>query len=141
MAAAHLRLLSAVRRREVSPVTAWLLPLAVGFATGILSAWGVGGGTLLLLCMTLLLGVDQRTAQTINLLYFLPTAGMGLLSHGKSGLLEKPVLRSAVPAGLTAAALAAWLSFSVDTELLRRPFGVYLLAAGIYTLLQKPTKP
>ena len=141
VAAAHLRLLSAVRRREVSPVTAWLLPLAVGFATGILSAWGVGGGTLLLLCMTLLLGVDQRTAQTINLLYFLPTAGMGLLSHGKSGLLEKPVLRSAVPAGLTAAALAAWLSFSVDTELLRRPFGVYLLAAGIYILLQKPTKP
>jgi hypothetical protein len=122
-------------------VTAWLLPLAVGFATGILSAWGVGGGTLLLLCMTLLLGVDQRTAQTINLLYFLPTAGMGLLSHGKGGLLEKPVLRSAIPAGLTAAALAAWLSFSVDTELLRRPFGVYLLAAGIYTLLQKPTKP
>ena len=45
-------------------MTAWLLPLAVGFATGILSAWGVGGGTLLLLCMTLLLGVDQRTAQT-----------------------------------------------------------------------------
>ena len=68
-------------------------------------------------------------------------SGMGLLSHGKSGLLEKPVLRSAVPAGLTAAALAAWLSFSVDTELLRRPFGVYLLAAGIYILLQKPTKP
>ncbi|MFR6086085.1 MAG: hypothetical protein ACLUIX_01870 [Oscillospiraceae bacterium] len=34
--------------------------------------------------MTLLLGVDQRTAQTINLLYFLPTAGMGLLSHGKA---------------------------------------------------------
>ena len=72
-------------------MTVWLLPLAVGFATGILSAWGVGGGTLLLLCMTLLLGVDQRTAQTINLLYFLPTAGMGLLSHrekrpaGKAG--------------------------------------------------------
>ena len=122
-------------------MTAWLLPLAVGFTTGILSAWGVGGGTLLLLCMTLLLGVDQRTAQTINLLYFLPTAGMGLLSHGKSGLLEKSVLRSAIPAGLIAAALAAWLSFSVDTELLRRPFGVYLLAAGICILLQKPTKP
>ena len=80
--------------------------------------------------------IDQRTAQTINLLYFLPTAGMGLLSHGKSGLLEKPVLRSAIPAGLTAAALAAWLSFSVDTELLRRPFGVYLLLAAASLLLQ-----
>ena len=135
------RLFQKVSNLWLRRIFACLLPLAVGFATGILSAWGVGGGTLLLLCMTLLLGVDQRTAQTINLLYFLPTAGMGLLSHGKSGLLEKPVLRSAVPAGLTAAALAAWLSFSVDTELLRRPFGVYLLAAGIYILLQKPTKP
>ena len=75
--------------------------------------------------------MDQRTAQTINLLYFLPTAGMGLLSHGKSGLLEKSVLRSAIPAGLIAAALAAWLSFSVDTELLRRPFG-RLSAGGGY---------
>ena len=121
-------------------MTAWLLPLAVGFATGILSAWGVGGGTLLLLCMTLLLGVDQRTAQTINLLYFLPTAGMGLLSHGKGGLLEKPVLRSAIPAGLTAAALAAWLSFSVDTELLRRPFGIYLLLSGVSLIFPQKQK-
>ena len=44
------------------------------------------------------------------------------------------MLRSAVPAGLTAAALAAWLSFSVDTELLRRPFGVYLLLSGVSLL-------
>ena len=46
----------------------WLLPLAAGFSTGILSAWGVGGGTLLLLIMTLFLGVDHTTAQGINLL-------------------------------------------------------------------------
>ena len=56
----------------------WLLPIAFGFATGILSAWGVGGGTLLLLCMTLFLGVEQREAQAINLLFFLPTAGISL---------------------------------------------------------------
>ena len=27
----------------------WLIPMAAGFGAGILSAWGVGGGTLLLL--------------------------------------------------------------------------------------------
>ena len=52
------------------------IPLLAGAATGVLSAWGIGGGTLLLLVMTLLLGVEPRTAQGINLLYFLPTAGM-----------------------------------------------------------------
>ena len=117
-------------------MTVWLLPVLAGFCTGILSAWGVGGGTLLLLLMTLFLGVEQADAMAINLLYFLPTAAMGLLYHGKSGLLEKSVLRSAIPAGLIAAALAAWLSFSVDTELLRRPFGVYLLLAAASLLLQ-----
>ena len=31
-------------------MTAWLLPVLAGFCTGILSAWGVGGGTLVGLC-------------------------------------------------------------------------------------------
>ena len=43
-------------------MTDWLLPALAGFGTGILSAWGVGGGTLLLLLMTLFLGVDQTQA-------------------------------------------------------------------------------
>ena len=93
----------------------WVIPVLVGFGTGILSAWGVGGGTLLLLIMTLFLGVDQVTAQGINLLYFLPTAGAGLLFHRKNNLLDKQVIRHAVPAGVLSAAAAAWLATAVDT--------------------------
>ena len=52
----------------------WFLPFLCGLGAGLISAWGVGGGTLLLLVMTLLLDVEQRTAQGINLLFFLPTA-------------------------------------------------------------------
>ena len=55
------------------------IPRLAGAAAGVLSAWGIGGGTLLLLVLTLLLGVEPRTAQGINLLYFLPAAGVGLL--------------------------------------------------------------
>lgn len=115
----------------------FVLPLLIGFGTGILSAWGVGGGTLLLLCMTLFLGVDQATAQGINLLYFLPTAGMGLIWHKKNGLLEKDVLRQAIPLGTVAAIAAAWIATSVDTAIFRKPFGIYLLITGIMTLFQK----
>ena len=114
----------------------FLLPLLIGFGTGILSAWGVGGGTLLLLCMTLFLGVDQSTAQGINLLYFLPTAGMGLIWHRKNGLLEKDVLHQAIPLGTVAAIAAAWIATSVDTAVFRKPFGVYLLVTGVMTLFQ-----
>ena len=114
-------------------MTAWLLPVLAGFCTGILSAWGVGGGTLLLLLMTLFFGVAQADAMAINLLYFLPTAAMGLLYHRKNGLLDRAVLRSAVPWGTLAAT-------AVDTDLLRRPFGIYLLlAAGSLLLRTKKT--
>ena len=58
-----------------------VLPLLAGMGCGVLSAWGVGGGTLLLLVMTLFFGVDQAAAQGVNLLYFLPTAAMGLIRH------------------------------------------------------------
>ena len=78
--------------------------MAAGFGAGILSAWGVGGGTLLLLVMTLILGVPQQQAAAVNLLYFLPTAAMGVIAHKRNGLLETEVLKSAIPWGTTAAA-------------------------------------
>ena len=59
--------------------------MAAGFGAGILSAWGVGGGTLLLLVMTLILGVPQQQAAAVNLLYFLPTAAMGVIAHKRNG--------------------------------------------------------
>ena len=121
-------------------MTEWLLSLLVGVGTGILSAWGVGGGTLLLLIMTLFLGVDQRTAQGINLLYFLPTAGAGLLFHRKTGMLDKQALRQAIPWGVVTAALGAWAATAMDTEVLRKPFGVYLLVMGVLTLVKKTEK-
>ena len=116
----------------------WLLPFLCALGAGTLSAWGVGGGTLLLLVMTLFLHVDQQIAQGINLLFFLPTAASALVCHAKSGYLHRPTLKAAVPSALAAAMLGAWISTSVDTQLLRRPFGLYLLASGL--LLVWPRK-
>ncbi len=118
-------------------MTAWILPLLVGAGTGILSAWGVGGGTLLLLIMTLFLNVDPTLAQGINLLYFLPTAATGLFSHHKNGLLDKPAIKSAAPWGAAAAIIGAIIATTIDTDILRRPFGVYLIVMGLLTLFTK----
>ena len=83
------------------------------------------------------LGVDQTQAQGINLLYFLPTAGMSLLEHRKNGYLDREVMRAAIPLGTLAALAAAWAATSVDITVFRKPFGVFLLWAGANMLLQK----
>ncbi len=112
-------------------MTDWMIPFLCGLGASVISAWGVGGGTLLLLVMTLFLGVDQRTAQGVNLLFFLPTAVSALVCHARSGYLDKPTLKAAVPAAVIAALIGAWISNAVDVEVLRKPFGVYLLLSGI----------
>ena len=100
------------------------------------SAWGVGGGTLLLLVMTLVLGVDQRTAQGINLLFFLPTAAAALFVHRKNGFLDRPTVRQAAPWGAAAAALGAWIATFLDPAVLKKPFALFLLYTGASTLVR-----
>lgn len=121
-------------------MTDWLFPALCGLVTGILSAWGIGGGTLLLLCMTLFFGVEQQTAQAINLLYFLPTAGISLFAHRKNGYLDKAVLRAAIPAGVVCALIAAVVTTALASTVLRKPFGLFLLYAGLSILFEKPQK-
>lgn len=119
----------------------WLLAFLCGLGASVLSAWGVGGGTLLLLVMTLLLGVDQRTAQGVNLLFFLPAAAGALVFHWKNGFLDKPTLKRSVPWAVVFALIGAWIATAVDVELLRRPFGVYLLASGALMLWSRKKRP
>ncbi|MEM5780399.1 MAG: sulfite exporter TauE/SafE family protein [Lawsonibacter sp.] len=115
----------------------WLLPLAVGAATGVLSGFGVGGGTLLLVYMTAFAGLDQHLAQGINLLYFLPAGLMALPSHVKNGYIQKPVLLPAILAGLVCAALAAWWATALDVAMLRKVFGGFLVLIGVMELFRR----
>ena len=119
---------------------AYILPILAGAAAGILSGFGVGGGSLLLIYLTAFAGVGQAQAQGINLLYFLPAAAAALPAHHKNGLLEKKAILPAIFAGLAAAGLAAWISTGLDTRLLRKLFGLFLLYVGITQLVQRDDK-
>ena len=106
----------------------------VSAAAGVLSGWGVGGGTLLLLVLTLFLGVEHRTAQAVNMLFFLPAAALSLFFHRKNGRIDRTVwVRTALP-GAVAALAAALAALALDVSLLRKPFGLFLLWVGLTAL-------
>lgn len=119
----------------------WVIALAAGTATGVLSGFGIGGGTLLLIYMTTFAGVPQALAQGINLLYFLPAAASALPSHVKNGYIDKSVLLPAILAGLAGTALGAWAATALETALLRRIFGGFLIVVGLRELFRKAEKP
>ena len=114
-----------------------MLAVLAGAVTGVLSGWGVGGGTLLLLYLTVFTHMEQSAAQGINLLYFLPCAGAALIAHIKNRLVDVPCALWAAGAGLICALGASFLATAVDTALLRKIFGGFLLAVGFWELLGK----
>ena len=115
----------------------WIIAALAGAVTGVLSGFGVGGGSLLLIYMTTFAGVPQTLAQGVNLLYFLPAAATALPAHLKNGYVEKGALLPAIAAGLVCSALTAWAATALDVEVLRKCFGGFLILIGLRELFRK----
>lgn len=107
-----------------------VLFVVAGLAGGVLAGMGMGGGTMTIPLLVLLLGVEQMTAQTVNLVAFLPTGGVALAIHLKNKLvvLEKVAL-VLVPAVCTSM-VASIFATDLDGELLSTLFGGFLVAVA-----------
>ncbi len=106
----------------------------IGIASGIISGMGIGGGVILIPALVVASGIDQHTAQGINLIYFIPTAIIALVVH----IIKKRIeFKTAIPViltGLAGAYFGSRLALSMDGTVLRRMFGVFLLVIGAYEL-------
>ena len=116
----------------------WMFALVIGLLTGILSGFGIGGGTILMIYLTALVSFPQKIAQGINLLYFIPTAAAALILHNKNHQLEWRAVLPAALCGCVTAAGFSLLAMGMDFTLLRRLFGIFLLFTGISELKKKP---
>ena len=114
-----------------------ILAILVGAATGVLSGYGVGGGTLLLLYLTAFAQVPQAMAQGVNLVYFLPCSGAALWSHIKNGMVEKRAFLPAAIAGCLCTLPAAFFATAIDGTVLHRIFGSFLIVVGLRELFSK----
>ena len=122
-------------------LTAFPVSAAAGLLCGIISGFGIGGGSLLMVWMTAVAALDQRVAQGINLLYFIPTSLGALYFHIKNKLICWNVVIPAVIFGSITAFLSAWTANTIDISLLRKLFGVFLCFVGLRELLTKtPSK-
>lgn len=112
--------------------------LLAGSVLGFLSGIGVGGGSLLMLWLTLVLGMSHSIARSINLLFFIPSALIASVFRWRQGDLNLRRILPAVIAGCIAAALFSLLGKHLDTSLLKKAFGVLLLITGLRELFYKP---
>lgn len=116
----------------------WPVAFAAATVLGFLAGLGVGGGSLLVLWLTLVLGMSQPQARIYNLLFFIPSAVIASLFRWHSGKLNLKKIWPGILAGCMGAAAGSLLGQNMEISLLKKLFGVLLLITGLRELLYKP---
>lgn len=111
-----------------------LFDVLIGIATGIISGFGIGGGSLLVLYLTAVSHLPQQTAGGINLLYFIGCAPIALIGHAKNHYVDWRAMLWCSLAGIATAIVVSFVTDGIDQDWLRRLFGVLLLYVGVKEL-------
>ena len=115
-----------------------LFLIILGVAAGVLSGMGIGGGVVLIPALTLVFSQSQQAAQSVNLIYFLPTAAFSLFIHAKNKMIELPLLPKGVIGGIIGAVAGSLLALNLSSDILRKIFAGFLLTMGLIEFFKKP---
>lgn len=108
-----------------------ILIILVGFFAGIVSGMGIGGGALLIPALHIFAQVEHKTAQSINLFYFIPTAVAAVMVHIKKKNIEFKPLIPILISGAVGAAIGGMTAMRMQSDILRKMFGAFLLILAV----------
>lgn len=111
-----------------------VLTWIAAFVTGFLASLGTGGGMVLIIWLTAVMGMPQLEAQGINLMFFLPIAAFSVYMHRKNGIADIKELLPAMIPGAVFAAVGAMAAHFAGSLRLGKLFGLFLIAVGIKVL-------
>ena len=108
--------------------------ILIGLVAGIVSGTGMGGGTVLILLLTALCGIEQHIAQATNLIFFIPTSIVAIITNWKYKLIDKKLAITISIFGALGAALGAISSSKTNVEALKKYFGIFLIGIAIWEI-------
>lgn len=114
-----------------------MIVVLIGLAAGIISGMGIGGGAILIPALIFFVKPEQHVAQSVNLLFFIPTAIVALAIHIKHKNVNFKVGIPILLFGLGGAIIGSNIALAMDGGILRKIFGVFLFAMGIYEIFGK----
>lgn len=94
----------------------------------------MGGGTILILILTLFGNVEQHIAQATNLIFFIPTSIAAICINWKNKTIYKKVGLIVGGTGTIGAIIGALVSYKLNTQVLRKCFGVFLAIIALHEI-------
>ena len=111
-----------------------MLEVLTGLISGIVSGTGMGGGTILILVLSVFIGIEQHTAQATNLIFFVPTSIAAIIIALKEKLIEWKTGRNIAVAGIVGAIVGSIIMSKLEVKLLRKCFAIFLAIIAIYEI-------
>ena len=113
--------------------------ILVGLLAGITAAMGLGGGTVILIYLSLFPTLPQLTAQGINLIVFIPTAAVAVIIYSVKRQIRWRLLLFMLPLGILGSIAGSFILPHIPVCLLRKILGGILLFMGASRLFARST--
>lgn len=112
-----------------------LLIIGAGLLTGVVSGLlGVGGGTILIPAVVLILGASQHLAQGVSLAVIIPTALMGAYGYYMRNNVDTEKAWFLAIGAIFGAYLGSFAACSISSYNLKIVFGVFLIVVAVKIL-------
>ena len=111
-----------------------MIEILTGFISGIVSGTGMGGGTILILCLSMFLGINQKIAQATNLIFFIPTSIAAIYINIKQKNINFKIAKTVILCGVVGASIGAIITKNMDTKILKKSFGIFLAIIAIHEI-------
>ena len=109
----------------------------IGLASGIVSGMGIGGGSILIPALVIFANPDQHVAQSVNLIFFIPTAVIALIVHIRNKQINFKLAVSIIIFGMIGAYIGSRLAITLPGPVLKKFFGFFLLILGLYEMSRR----
>lgn len=116
------------------------MEMVIGIIAGIVTGLGAGGGTVLIIGLNLLLDIEQRLAQLINLIFFIPTALTAIILNSKNKNIKWKIAIPIIISSIIGAIIGAIVAVKIDVHILKKLFGIFLALIAIcefYSVFKK----
>lgn len=110
--------------------------ILAGFFSGLLGSMGLGGGSILIIYLTLFRDYQQVNAQGINLIFFIVCATVSTIVYTIKKQIKFKEIAFVVLGGIVGAFIGQFVLKQISSDLLPKIFGVFLILMGITSLLK-----
>ena len=113
-----------------------MLEIIFGIIAGIVTGLGMGGGTVLILLLSLFTGLEQHVAQATNLVFFIPTSIAAIIINLKQKNIDFKLAINVVIFGIIGAIIGTIISNNISSENLRNYFAIFILFIAFHEVYE-----